>query len=173
MLKDNDVSGARRVALDFHAVDPLDLLGRNRSRPPAWGGGGARGSPSHPKLSIMIMRLPQRDIAGEGRRCRDICDLMLRRRVDCRAPRALKQKESWRVKAARADCGLETARHPAAIDPDAAPRHQARSSPSSCGDSMGWRSLRRLPCSTRRSMRSESTSLTLSAMTSETRSPAP
>jgi hypothetical protein len=59
--------GARRVALDFHIVDPLDLVGRNRSRPPAWGGGGARGSPLRPELSIMIMRLPQRGIAGEGR----------------------------------------------------------------------------------------------------------
>ena len=52
-------------------------------------------------------------------------------------------------------------------------RHQARSSLSSCGDSMAWRSLRPLPCSTRSSMRSESTSPALSATTSETRSPAP
>src|SRR5215469_2432916 len=52
-------------------------------------------------------------------------------------------------------------------------RHQARNSSSSCGDSMAWRSLRPLPCSTRSSMRSESTSPTLSATTSETRSPAP
>src|SRR5271170_4296760 len=52
-------------------------------------------------------------------------------------------------------------------------RHQARSSSSSCGDSMAWRSLRPLPRSTRSSMRSESTSPTLSATTSETRSPAP
>ena len=52
-------------------------------------------------------------------------------------------------------------------------RHQARSSSSSCGDSMAWRSFRPLPRSTRSSMRSESTSPTLSATTSETRSPAP
>lgn len=40
-------------------------------------------------------------------------------------------------------------------------RHQLRSSSSNCGDSMAWRSLRPLPCSTRSSMRSESTSPTL------------
>src|SRR6202022_3578229 len=51
--------------------------------------------------------------------------------------------------------------------------HQSRSSSSSCGDSMASRSLRPLPCSTRNSMRSESISPTLSATTSETRSPAP
>src|SRR5438132_8157884 len=38
---------------------------------------------------------------------------------------------------------------------------------------MAWRSLRPLPCSTRSNMRSESTSPTLSATTSEMRSPAP
>ena len=28
MLKDNDAAGARRVALVFHVVDALDLLGK-------------------------------------------------------------------------------------------------------------------------------------------------
>src|SRR5262252_5395145 len=54
-----------------------------------------------------------------------------------------------------------------------ASRHQTRSSSSSCGDSIAWRSLPPLPRSTRSSMRLESTSLTLSATTSEARSPAP
>src|SRR5499427_5550391 len=52
-------------------------------------------------------------------------------------------------------------------------RHQTRSSLSSCGDSIAWRSLRPLPRSTRSSMRLESISPTLSTTTSETRSPAP
>src|SRR5215471_3851216 len=42
-----------------------------------------------------------------------------------------------------------------------------------CRQHVAWRSLRPLPCSTRSSMRSESTSPTVSATTSETRSPAP
>ena len=52
-------------------------------------------------------------------------------------------------------------------------RHQARRSASSCGESMAWRSLRPLPCSTRSIIRVLSTSPTLSATTSETRRPAP
>ena len=52
-------------------------------------------------------------------------------------------------------------------------RHQTRSSSSSCGDSIAWRSWPPLPRSTRSSMRLESISPTLRATTSETRSPAP
>ncbi len=55
-----------------------------------------------------------------------------------------------------------------------APRQQYAAAPAFYrGDSMASRSLRPLPCSTRNSMRSESMSPTLSATTSETRSPAP
>jgi len=70
-------------------------------------------------------------------------------------------------------CGPETA----------SPRQQYAAAPAfsppitqqlkHCGDSIASASLRPLPCSTRNSMRSESMSPTLSATTSETRSPAP
>jgi hypothetical protein len=52
-------------------------------------------------------------------------------------------------------------------------RHQSRSSSNNRGDSMAWRSLRPLPCSTRIIMRFESTSQTFSATTSMARRPAP
>src|SRR3954466_14881634 len=52
-------------------------------------------------------------------------------------------------------------------------RPQSRRSSRSCGESIAKRSLRPLPCSILSSMRRESTSLTLSATTSDTRRPAP
>src|SRR6266571_5259769 len=51
-------------------------------------------------------------------------------------------------------------------------RYQSRSSSNSFGESIAKRSLRPLPCSIRSSRRSESTSDTFSATTSETRRPA-
>src|SRR5271168_101051 len=50
---------------------------------------------------------------------------------------------------------------------------QSRRSSSSTGDSIAYRSLRPLPCSTRNSMRSLSMSDTFSDATSDTRRPAP
>src|SRR6516225_10645989 len=52
-------------------------------------------------------------------------------------------------------------------------RYQSRNSSSSTGESIAKRSLRPLPCSILSSMRFESMSETLSATTSEMRSPAP
>jgi hypothetical protein len=52
-------------------------------------------------------------------------------------------------------------------------RYQSRRRLSSTEDSMAWRSLRPLPCSTHNIMCWESISDTLSETTSETRSPAP
>ena len=52
-------------------------------------------------------------------------------------------------------------------------RYQSRNSSSSTGESIAWRSLRPLPCSTRSIMRSESMSDTFRDTTSDTRRPAP
>src|SRR2546428_789122 len=49
-------------------------------------------------------------------------------------------------------------------------RYQSRRSPSSCAESIAWRSLRPLPCSTRSIMRLESISDTFNATISEKRS---
>ena len=52
-------------------------------------------------------------------------------------------------------------------------RHHSRRISSSMGESMAWRSLRPLPCSTRSTMRALSMSDTFSDTTSEALSPAP
>src|SRR3954471_16656296 len=105
--------------------------------------------------------------------CRSVCG-DTRFLIPAASAAACTARLSWRVDSGSIGLRPGNSQPPGNSAPRRRPsRHQARSSSSSCGDSMAFRSLRPLPRSTRSSMRSESTSPTLSVTTSETRSPAP
>src|SRR5882672_9062327 len=105
--------------------------------------------------------------------CRSVCGAT-RFLIPAASAAAWTARLSWRVESGSIGLRPGNSQPCGSSTPSRRPsRHQARRSSSSCGDSMACRSLRPLPRSTRSSMRSESISPTLSATTSETRSPAP
>src|SRR5216683_3185534 len=105
--------------------------------------------------------------------CRHVCG-DTRFLIPAASAAAWTARLSWRVESGSIGLRPENSQPRGSNAPRRRPStHQSRSSSSSCGDSMAWRSLRPLPCSTRSSIRSESMSPTLSATTSETRRPAP